>query len=89
MAEPARATEGEALRLIWRQTWLEKDADCCAQAEGCTEPVGRIYTDRNGPLKGLWFWSMTACGPEISRNVGELRGTAMSPREAARLVEDA
>lgn len=89
MAEPARATDGEALRLLWRQTWPEKDADYCAQAEGHSEPVGRIYTDRNGPLQGIWFWSMTASGAEISRNVGELTGTATSPREAARLVEDA
>lgn len=89
MAEPARATDGEALRLHWRQTWPEKDADYCAEAAGTGEAVGRIYTDKNGPLKGVWFWSMTASGPDISRNVGELSGTAMSPREAARLVEDA
>lgn len=89
MAEPARATDGEALRLKWRQTWPDKEADYCAQAEGYPEAVGRIYMDRNGPLNGIWFWSMTASGPEISRNAGELNGAATSPRDAARLVEEA
>ena len=89
MAEPARETDGDALRLNWRQTWPEKNADYCAEAVGYSELVGRIFMDRNGPLNGIWFWSMTASGPEVSRNIGELNGTAMSPREAARLVEDA
>ncbi|WP_137113313.1 hypothetical protein [Mesorhizobium sp. GR13] len=88
MAEPAKATDGEALRLNWRQTWPETEADYFAVADGYDEAVGRIFKGTGGQMKGLWFWSMTANGPEISRNIGELCGTALSARGAARLVED-
>ena len=80
---------GEALRLRWRQTWPEREADYCAEADGLEQAVGRIYKHTSGPLVGVWFWSMTADGPDISRNAGESHGTAQSPREAARLMEAA
>jgi hypothetical protein len=48
MAEPTGTHE--ALRLIWCQTWPEKDADWSAQREGYAETVGRIYMDKIGIL---------------------------------------
>lgn len=89
MAEPVRVTEGDALRLNWKQTWPEAEADYFAIAEGYEEAVGRIFKGTGGLLKGMWFWSMTANGPEISRNIPALCGTALSARDAARSVEDA
>lgn len=77
------------LRLKWRQTWPNKDADYVAEHHGYDGPVGRIYKSvKPGSLESDWFWAMNAFGAEISRNISTLSGHAASPREAARLVED-
>lgn len=91
MAEPEKVADGEALplRLRWRQTWSDHDADYVANADGYNGGVGRIYLYDSGPQKGMWFWSMTAHGFEISRNIGNLSGAERSARAAARMVEDA
>ena len=91
MAEPAKVADGEALplRLHWRQMWPERDADYVAEADTYNDLVGRIYRHDDGAQAGMWFWSMTAFGHEISRNIGKLTGFERSARAAARMVEDA
>lgn len=85
---PGMETEIE-LRLKWRHTWPEKEADFVAEVEGYGT-VGRIYESlKPGSLEKDWFWCMNAHGPEISRNVGKLSGHTTTPREAAKLAEDA
>ncbi|WP_311029372.1 hypothetical protein [Mesorhizobium koreense] len=66
MAEPEKVADGEALplRLHWRQTWPDKDADYVADADGYTGGVGRIYRHDTGPQQGIWFWAINAHGPE-------------------------
>lgn len=91
MAEPEKVADGEALPLLlkWRQTWPDKEADYTALADGYGGNVGRIYLHDSGPLQGHWFWSLTAHGPQISRNLDKLHGEAPSARAAAHMVEDA
>ena len=89
MTEAARAADRSELFLNWRQTWPETEADYFALADGYEEAVGRIFKGTGGLLKGIWFWSMTANGPEISRSLPALCGTALSAREAAQQVEGA
>jgi hypothetical protein len=69
MAEPEKVADSDPLplRLHWRQTWPDKEADYVADADGYTGGVGRIYRYGHGPQQGLWFWAMNAHGPEISR----------------------
>ena len=74
-------SEGEALRLSWRQTFPDAEADYSAEAD--IGAVGRIVLQREGPAKGLWFWCMSA---EVG-SADERSGTANSPRGAARIVE--
>ena len=89
MAEPEKVADGEALPLLltWRQTWPDKEADYVAAASNY-DHVGRIYRHNGGPQDGMWFWSLTAFGPEISRNIGHCQGTEATPRAAARMVEE-
>jgi hypothetical protein len=91
MAEPEKVAESEALplRLQWRQSWPDREADYVAETPEHQGGVGRIYLYDGGPQKGLWFWAMNAFGPEVSRNVGILTGVERSARAAARMVEDA
>jgi hypothetical protein len=91
MAEPEKVANGEALplRLHWRETWPDRDADYVADADGYSGGVGRIYRHDAGPQQGMWFWSLTAHGPEISRAADKLHGVEQSPRAAARMVEGA
>jgi hypothetical protein len=91
MAEPEKVADGDPLplRLRWRQTWPDRDADYVADADGYTGGVGRIYRHQHGPQQGMWFWSLTAHGPEISRAADKLHGVERSPRAAAHMVEDA
>lgn len=91
MTEPTKVADGEAvsLRLKWRQTWPDTEADYAAEADGYAGSVGRIYLYKHGPQEGQWFWAMNAHGPEISRNIGKLHGEAGSPRAAAFMVEQA
>lgn len=78
------------LRLKWRHTWPEEEReDYVAEVHGYAGAVGRIYVNIGGPTDGLWFWSLTAFGPEISRNAGKASGYEPSAREAARQVEAA
>jgi hypothetical protein len=91
MAEPEKVADGDPLplRLHWRLTWPDKDADYVADADGYIGGVGRIYRHEHGPQKGGWFWAMNAHGPEISRAADKLHGVERSPRAAAHMVEDA
>jgi hypothetical protein len=77
------------LRLKWRHTWDDREDDFSAIAPSYSGCVGRIYLNSGGPTDGLWFWSLTASGSDISRNVGKLSGYESSARLAARAVEDA
>ena len=90
MAEPAKATNGEAisLRLKWKETWPDREADYAASAPS-EDHVGRIYLYNTGLQQGQWFWSLTAFGPEISRNAGNTTGFEASARAAALKVEEA
>jgi hypothetical protein len=90
MTEPQRADrEGMPLRLQWRQTRPDGDADYIAETLDYPGNVGRIFRHDTGPDAGAWLWAMQADGHEISRNVGELNGVERSPKAAARMVEDA
>lgn len=90
MTEPAKVADGEALplRLRWRQTWPDREADFVAVADGYNGSVGRIYVYDSGPEEGNWFWAMNAHGPEISRNLEKLDGIEQSARAAAHMVEE-
>lgn len=90
MTEPAKVAGGEALplRLKWRQTWPDKEADFTAHASNY-DHVGRFYLHEHEPQKGRWSWSLTAFGDGISRNIGACHGFADSAREAAYAVETA
>lgn len=82
--------ENITLRLRWKPTWPDKEADYAAEAPGYDGSVGRIYLHTTGGYQsGSWFWAMNAHGHDISRNVGELSGYEPSPRQAARRVEEA
>lgn len=51
------------LRLKWRQTLEDKEADYVAEAPSYNGSVGRIYLhDTGGYLKGSWFWAFQAFG---------------------------
>jgi hypothetical protein len=65
-----------------------REVDDAADASNY-DHVGRIYRHNGGPQDGKWFWSLTAFGPEISRNIGNCTGTEDTPRAATRMVEDA
>lgn len=90
MAEPEKVADGEALalRLKWRQTWPDREADFVAEGNDYTGSIGRIYVYDSGPQEGNWFWAMNAHGPEISRNFDKLHGIEPSARAAAHMVED-
>lgn len=79
------------LRLRWRHTWPDRPNDFVAEAPGYSGSVGRIYLieENHGPHGGKWFWAFQALGPEISRNIGNVKGYEPSPRQAAKCVEDA
>lgn len=82
--------ENIALRLKWRATWPDKEADFVAEASTYDGPVGRIYLhDTGGYQNGNWFWAFQAAGDEVSRNVGDTSGYEPSARAAARRVESA
>lgn len=85
------APEEIPLRLRWRQTWEDKEADYVAEAPTYKGTVGRIYyvPEHHGPQEGRWFWAFQAFGDHISRNVGKLTGHEDSARAAARQVENA
>lgn len=91
MSEPERVAASEALplRLRWRQTWPDHEADYVAETDNYVGSVGRIYLREDGPRKGVWLWAMQADGHDISRNFGELHGAERSARAAAQMVEDA
>lgn len=90
MTEPHQAaSEAMALRLNWRQTRPDRDADYIAETTNYPGNVGRIFRHDSGPDAGSWLWAMQADGHEISRNIGELHGVEKSPRAAARMVEHA
>lgn len=80
------------LKLRWRRTWPEEEEreDYVADAPTYTS-LGRIYlvVAQAESINGRWFWSLTAHGNEISRNVGDLTGYEDSAREAAARVERA
>ncbi|MER8571287.1 hypothetical protein NKG99_07555 [Mesorhizobium sp. M1409] len=46
------------LRLKWRQTWPDKEADFVAESSIRHGSVGRIYRFDHGPSAGQWFWAM-------------------------------
>lgn len=77
------------LRLTWQQTCDDRDADYSAFSRTYAGALGRIYRHNAGELQGQWFWSMTADGYDISRNVKACNGYEPSPRRAASCVEDA
>jgi hypothetical protein len=80
--------EPPCLRLKWRQTWEDKDADYVAEAPTYNGSVGRIYRhDTGGFLKGSWFWAFQAHSDEVSRNIGDTSGYEGSARAAAGRVE--
>lgn len=91
MSEPEKVTAGEALplRLRWRQTQPNSEADYIAETDTYNGPVGRIFRHDSSPDKGAWLWAMQADSYEVSRNVGELHGVERSARAAAHMVEDA
>lgn len=91
MAEPEKVTDGEALplRLHWRLTWPDREADYMALADGYKGSVGRIYLHQHCPQEERWFWAMNAHGSEISRNIDRLSRTEESARAAAHMVKDA
>lgn len=96
MTAHAHATDGEAfadasisLRLTWQETMAGREADYSAFSPVYKGAVGRIFRFEAGELQGLWLWSMTADGYDISRNVGQCLGQETSSRRAARCVEEA
>ncbi|MEZ5782363.1 MAG: hypothetical protein R3D70_12190 [Rhizobiaceae bacterium] len=96
MTAHAHATDGEAfadasisLRLIWQETRTDREADYLAFSPVYKGAIGRIFRFEAGEMQGLWLWSMTADGYDISRNVGQCSGQETSPRRAAKCVEEA
>lgn len=85
------APEEIPLRLKWRATWPDRDADFVAEASTYKGHVGRIYyvPENHGPKGDSWFWAFQAFGDEVSRNVGNLSSHEPSARAAARAVESA
>lgn len=81
--------EADRLRLKWRQTWEDREADYVAEAPGYNGSVGRIYfvPEHHGPQAQKWFWAFQAFGDDISRNVGDTSGYEPSARAAAGRVE--
>lgn len=80
------------LKLRWRRTWPEEDReDYVAEAPTYKGSVGRIYlvVAQSEATTGKWFWSFTAFGDEVSRNIGDLSGHELTAREAAQRVERA
>jgi hypothetical protein len=57
MAEPQKVADSDPLplRLHWRQTWSDKDADYVADADDHTGGVGRIYRYGHGRNKASGF----------------------------------
>lgn len=88
MAEPEKVADSEALplRLHWRLTWLDREADYVAEAPGSSKTVGRIMLIDGGPQKGLWEWAMNGFGP--NNRIGTSHGVERSARAAAHMVED-
>jgi hypothetical protein len=92
--EPAQqvpATVSPAkLLLKWRETWPgEKHQDFSAfDRRMLNSVVGRIYELYQSPMKGKWFWGLTADGPGISRPV-PASGYENSGRAAGTKVEAA
>jgi hypothetical protein len=78
------------LCLKWRETWPgEKHQDFSAyDRRARSEVVGRIYELYHSPMKGKWFWGLTADGPGISRPASA-SGYERSAREAGTKVEAA
>jgi hypothetical protein len=76
------AGEGDAMSEImlkykWRKTWPDRENDFVCVDDGVT--VGRIYIHH----MGAWVWFMNADEFVCSN------GSADTPREAARCLEDA
>lgn len=84
MTEPPVAPYGGAmpLRLDWR-SMNETSTDFEAHADGYEGSIGRVFRRDDG----TWFWSLTASGPEISRNVGPTNGSEATSLRAARQLE--
>jgi len=89
MTDTAKAPDGEALplRLHWRQTWPDREADYVAEAPGQSKSVGRIMLIDGGPQQGMWEWAMHGFGP--NNRIGTSHGVERSARAAAYMVEDA
>lgn len=77
------------LRLKWRPTWPDKEADFAAEAPSYNGPVGRIYRHDTGLHAGNWLWAFQAFGDDIGHNVGNTSGFEPSAGAAARCVESA
>lgn len=81
--------ESIPLRLRWRATWPDREADYSAEAPTYGDSIGRIYLHTTGGnLNGHWFWAFQAHGDEVSRNIGDTSGYEPSARAAARKVEE-
>lgn len=79
------------LRLKWRHTWPGEDRQDFVSDAPTYPSVGRIYliVAQAESINGKWFWSLTAFGEDISRNIGATSGYQPSAREAAAKVEAA
>ncbi len=84
MTEPPQAPYGGAmpLRLDWR-SMNARSTDFEAHDDGYDGVIGRVYRRDDG----TWFWSLTASGPEISRNIGPTNGNEATSLRAARQLE--
>lgn len=79
------------LRLKWRHTWPDREADFVAEAPTYSGNVGQIYyvPEHHGPKAGSWYWAFQAFADDISRNIGHPFGHEPSARETAARVEAA
>lgn len=84
------APEKIELRLGWKKTWADRENDFVGHAPNFDHTVGRIQLIEHGPQQNSWSWSLTAAGEHVQREgIGALTGVELSPREAARAVENA
>lgn len=83
--------ESITLRLRWRATWPDREADFVAEAPTYNGNVGRIYyvPENHGMQSNRWFWAFQAFGDDVNRGGINLSGHEDTPRQAARRVEDA
>ena len=80
--------ESVPLRLKWRKTWPDYEADFCVDSpiEGAT--IGRIMLTIGGPKDRQWQWTYQAAIKGLPWNQLHHSGFEATARQAAKVIED-